>query len=721
MVQRGILSPTTLSSCLGSGLVEIGDSNINADIVVYPANSVTLTNRFVVRGGNTGTASLSNNAANPVHSGPLWLDNHDVFLKSGTLSLTKSTGPISGTGSVMIASLVSGTITISAPMAHIGAITNNGPGSGAVTLSGTISNTVSEVVQNSLTSLLTISAPTNLWTGGTWIKRGVCKFGAASALSSPGYGDIILGDTTGSDNAILNNGVTFTLTNRIVVRGGNTGKSCISNSATLFHLTCPIHLDNHDLSLVSYSVMLNGATVTGTGSVLFAYNSGARVGQLAGVFDMVGAISNSTTGGGPALIAGVVSNNVTAIIQNSPSTIMSNTAYCGTYTGATLVAAGTLAISGTNNNATLTINSGGTCQWQNASNPAMSTNGNVYLTTGGKLDIISGKTQTVNQLYIDSTQQVVGTWGSTTSAAANVSTLFAGLGVLNVTNGPAPVVSSVWQVRYIVPPPSTFLTTNLLTHPGNWTNRTFAAAEQTWTDPNSALMYNWSMQTNFVRGTQLLAEITVNTNNAVKTLGSEYLLPQFTNTWRTEQACDFGGSRTYACSNMPCLNTTNYSFATWLYVTNAPGAGEPYYAYGARILEQDDAPGNKTIGFVLTSNMTFNVTTYSGGYAWADSTSKVPLSTWTHCGVVVTGTLAQIYINGRLDATGTVKTVTGTASAMFGQYPYSVGFASIPAALMGDTFVYQKGLSSQEVYNVYYNTPTITGIGNGAGNIRVRP
>src|SRR4029079_7635627 len=47
-------------------------------------------------------------------------------------------------------------------------------------------------------------------------------------------------------------------------------------------------------------------------------------------------------------------------------------------------------------------------------------------------------TDTIRSFYIDGVQQASGTWGASGTAAAHISSLFAGIGMLNVTIGSLP-------------------------------------------------------------------------------------------------------------------------------------------------------------------------------------------------------------------------------------------------------------------------------------------
>jgi autotransporter-associated beta strand protein len=88
-----------------------------------------------------------------------------------------------------------------------------------------------------------------------------------------------------------------------------------------------------------------------------------------------------------------------------------------TYTGATVVQAGTLSIS----------------------KAFLNDNTNVWLTSGATLNLNFSGTDTINYLYIDNVLKSAGTWGSVGSGADHESTLITGTGLLSVIPEPATI------------------------------------------------------------------------------------------------------------------------------------------------------------------------------------------------------------------------------------------------------------------------------------------
>ena len=82
-------------------------------------------------------------------------------------------------------------------MNNIGTITNSGGGLGAVTLNSTIGPNVTNVIQNSSTSMLVLSSTNPTWFGGLQINLGTVKTTGGITTAAPtGNGTITLGNAT---------------------------------------------------------------------------------------------------------------------------------------------------------------------------------------------------------------------------------------------------------------------------------------------------------------------------------------------------------------------------------------------------------------------------------------------------------------------------------------------------------------------------------------------
>ncbi len=130
------------------------------------------------------TGALENVSGNNSSASPIALGT-DSIISSDAGSLTLS-GGITGTGNLTLQSQSSGNgaITLSGVgVNNTGAITNAGAGSGTVTISSAIGPNVLGVVQDSPTSLLTLSASSTFTTGVT-ITTGTVDATASGALGT---------------------------------------------------------------------------------------------------------------------------------------------------------------------------------------------------------------------------------------------------------------------------------------------------------------------------------------------------------------------------------------------------------------------------------------------------------------------------------------------------------------------------------------------------------
>ncbi len=131
--------------------------------------------------------------------------------------------------------------------------------------------------------------------------------------------------------------------------------------------------------------------------------------------------STLPSAGTDAVISAVISNGQ---LVKTGSGFLSLTA-ANTYTGKTVVSAGTLSIT----------------------QAVLANAGDVWLTTGATLDLPHGATDTIDQLVIDGVVQATGTWGSLASAATNKTALITGTGMLSVATSGAvtepPIVENV--------------------------------------------------------------------------------------------------------------------------------------------------------------------------------------------------------------------------------------------------------------------------------------
>jgi len=173
-------------------------------------------------------------------------------------------------------------------------------------------------------------------------------------------------------------------------------------------------------------------TGTGTGATAVANIDGA--GNLTGI-TMTNPGTGYTAPPTFALVGGGIGN--TGAIGGS-ATLVTNVGG-----GLTKSGLGTLTLTGANTYTGDTVVSAGTL--------SLSTNyladaADVRLTTGAVLDLTFavGTPDTVDELYIDGVQQATGVWGAVGSGAAHESALITGTGRLNVTTGSAGDAYTTW-------------------------------------------------------------------------------------------------------------------------------------------------------------------------------------------------------------------------------------------------------------------------------------
>jgi autotransporter-associated beta strand protein len=115
-------------------------------------------------------------------------------------------------------------------------------------------------------------------------------------------------------------------------------------------------------------------------------------------------------------------------------------AAANTYRGGTTVNAGTLALSSSGRSASLLVTNGATCQVLTTLGVLTNT-ATVAIGSGSLLNLTNGVNQTVGNLCLNGQWETAGTWGSSSSSAANKNnTYFSGAGMLTVSSSGQPLV-----------------------------------------------------------------------------------------------------------------------------------------------------------------------------------------------------------------------------------------------------------------------------------------
>lgn len=271
-------------------------------------------------------------------------------------------------------------------------------GSGTVQLDGTIPDSASGATSfrasgsgdavailtntgNSFTGSVTINGNTAAKT----VTLQVASIGNTGGNSSIGQNSTInIGsDVSGSNNSLKYVGVGED-TNKIVNLAGTLGNATIDQSGS---------------GLLKFTSNLQ---VSGVGAKGLAFQGGAgKTGEFAGIIgdSTGGATSVSKSGAGTWTLSGV-----------------------NTYSGTTKVFNGTLILK----------------------SAYLKDDADVYVSSGGTLNLDYAGTDTVKQLLISDVPQYQGTWGGLTSSAQFKTSRITGTGILNVTAGPVPNAYIFW-------------------------------------------------------------------------------------------------------------------------------------------------------------------------------------------------------------------------------------------------------------------------------------
>ncbi|MEI6491959.1 MAG: autotransporter-associated beta strand repeat-containing protein, partial [Verrucomicrobiota bacterium] len=343
-----IYASSSANTALGSGNLTLNDGTT---LDFNSATGVNYSGRNVIVGGNTtivsetklgtagvdyklGTLSIGANTLNVsggnVNSGTASVTFNGTTTLTGNTTFNITKPSVGGTTLLTLGAVTNGANT--ATITGNGSFTAGGVwggGNGGITL-GTAGGNATNGGVFAGTATFSVN---NTYTGGLIVNSGTATTGIGAGF---GNGTILLGDTTGSNNATLAlTGASQVLTNAITVRAGSNGTLAITGlTGALTHTTGNITLNNN---------LTVNALGSGSGKLILGALSGS--GNLSiGGNGFVGGTSNVSLNGNNTAFNGNIYVN-SGTVANTGSAIWGNgTIYLGDTSGS--------------NNATLSLTQG---------------------------------------------------------------------------------------------------------------------------------------------------------------------------------------------------------------------------------------------------------------------------------------------------------------------------------------------------------------------------
>ena len=410
-----ILSGTNTYS--GATTVSQNRLFINGSAAFSPSTAVTVSN---------GASFVLNASGTPTFAQSITLASGSNLSLRQAATVSNVTLPIPGTAIFNYDDVATAAFTLSTPTALTGALTVQvGGGAGApgiATLSGILSGSGGSLVKTGAGTLALTGA--NTFVGGVTIKNGTLE--SRTTKTTLGANTVIMGGVgstgatyiTGQDNS-----------NPFVINAPDSGSVVIgaNGAGSGFVMSGQVTL-NGNLTLQTFDNTISGTTkavtvytggITGTGNLLLN-NLGLAANTTSittATVNHTGSITVQGSATGVTLISASIGSNVTGITQNSATSRL-DLSGANTYAGNLTVNAGIVRIS-------------------NNSNTGNDVSTVTLAASGATLDLTYVGTDTVDKLYIGSTQQANGVYGSIGSGAANEIAQITGTGTLTVSSGPA--------------------------------------------------------------------------------------------------------------------------------------------------------------------------------------------------------------------------------------------------------------------------------------------
>ena len=193
-ILSGTVDSKVSSTTLGSGTLVIGGSGGVNPVFQTGVNNA---NAVQVNANTTGTSIIAANGigSGTVMSGGITLNSANLNVRTfsaGTTAGVTLSGGVTGTGNLLINNLSDGTaatgkVTLSgSAINNIGTVTSQGTGPTANVISAVIGANVTNVIQNSATTGLNLTA-VNLYTGSTTITAGTLQISGSGKLNNGNY------------------------------------------------------------------------------------------------------------------------------------------------------------------------------------------------------------------------------------------------------------------------------------------------------------------------------------------------------------------------------------------------------------------------------------------------------------------------------------------------------------------------------------------------------
>ena len=244
----------------------------------------------------------------------------------------------------------------------------------------------------------------NTFGGGVTIKNGTLE--SKTTTTTLGTGTVTMGGT-GSTGATYLTGQNNS--NAFVINAPDSGTVAIgaNGAGSAFTLSGGITL-NGNLTIQTYNNTINGTTkaqsgftggITGTGNVVFNNNGLAAntITMSTSAINHTGSLTLQGSATGDTTISANIGSNVTGVTQNSATSrlVLSGT---NTYTGATNVNAGVLAVNGSLANTTTTVGNGGTLQGSGSIGGSVTVQGGGTVASGNSIQSLATGALTLEAL-----------------------------------------------------------------------------------------------------------------------------------------------------------------------------------------------------------------------------------------------------------------------------------------------------------------------------------